>query len=292
MTFRIGCIVLVLALFGVRALFGISAILGFVSIAGVLVLFLLLARTRDLMIRLPEWISRLIEPGEDNRRWRELCRTARVNRLQSEARARQFWNEWTPLHNAGRDAYASSDYAEARRAFESMLTIGERFNLHHPHKSAKLGFRGGFPTTVAESPRWWQGAILMDGAFRWNTWRRANPGVRPDLQSQNLCGGESLNGVDLSGADLRAAHCPGKNFIGGDFHDSNLARACLAECLFRNADFRNANLEYTDLSGADLTGATGLTDSQLASARGDLDTEIPDNLRRPASWHGSRACDS
>jgi hypothetical protein len=166
MIFRIGCIVLVFAWLGIRALFDISVILGAVSVIGVLVLFLLLARTSDLMIRLPEWISRMIEPGEDNRRWRELCRTARVNRIkreaqarvnriQQEARACEFWNEWTPLHNAGRDAYFRGDYAEADRAFEAMLTIGKRFDLDQAGAPAILGFPGGFPTTVAESSRWW-----------------------------------------------------------------------------------------------------------------------------------------
>jgi uncharacterized protein YjbI with pentapeptide repeats len=44
------------------------------------------------------------------------------------------------------------------------------------------------------------------------------------------------------------------------------------------------DLTETYLNGADLSGAEGLSQEQLDAAFGDVRTELPDDLQRPASW--------
>jgi hypothetical protein len=70
--------------------------------------------------------------------------------------------------------------------------------------------------------------------------------------------------IDLSNTDLRKAY---------------LWNAYLQEAHLQGADLRGANLE-----GADLRASSGLTDKQLEHTVGDQDTQLPDHLKRPASW--------
>jgi uncharacterized protein YjbI with pentapeptide repeats len=83
-----------------------------------------------------------------------------------------------------------------------------------------------------------------------------------------------LIGKDLRGVGLRAADLGRACLIGADLRGADLGMADLI-----GADFRGA-----DLSGADLTGSIFLTQSQLDSAKGDLDTKLPPSLTRPTHW--------
>ena len=69
----------------------------------------------------------------------------------------------------------------------------------------------------------------------------------------------------------------------------DLSAALLAFAGLRRANLSSAHLEGADLSGAvldgvDLRKANGLRQAQLDTARGDANTQLPDGLRRPASW--------
>jgi hypothetical protein len=69
----------------------------------------------------------------------------------------------------------------------------------------------------------------------------------------------------------------------------DLAAALLAHAGLRRANLSGAVLVETYLSGAvlhgvDLRKAYGLTQAQLDTARVDAGTQLPDGLRRPASW--------
>ncbi|WP_436772877.1 pentapeptide repeat-containing protein [Yinghuangia sp. YIM S09857] len=86
--------------------------------------------------------------------------------------------------------------------------------------------------------------------------------------------GADLMGARLRGADLRGASLRGAYLIGADLRGADLR---LADVL--GADFRDA-----DVSGADLTGAVFLTQPQVAAARGDARTRLPDRVDRPAHW--------
>ena len=92
----------------------------------------------------------------------------------------------------------------------------------------------------------------LDGIREWNQWRR---------QCEEIPG---LSGVDLSGAIL--------------------SEVDLSEVVLRGADFHGADLRGADLRGARLSEAKGLTQAQIESARGDVHTELPEGMVRPANW--------
>jgi uncharacterized protein YjbI with pentapeptide repeats len=86
--------------------------------------------------------------------------------------------------------------------------------------------------------------LLKHGVESWNVWRKANPGVKPDLR------GVELIGADLSGADLSEV----------DFSGANLQRAILSKAVLHRATLittllAGASLHQADLEGADLEGA-------------------------------------
>ena len=137
-------------------------------------------------------------------------------------------------------------------------------------------------------------SILQQGVEAWNSWRRDNPDVQPDLRGVDLRGvdlvevvhseadiseadiiwvdlsgadlsgadliGASLSGADLSGADLSGANLIGANLIGADLSGANLIGANLigANLILVNligASFIGANLIGANLIGANLSGA-------------------------------------
>lgn len=93
-------------------------------------------------------------------------------------------------------------------------------------------------------------------------------GSGPDLARTDL------SGHDLRGRDLRAARLRGATLIGADLRDLDLGAA----------DLLGADLRGADLRGTRLGDALFLTRPQLASARGDGRTEVPEGLRRPGHW--------
>ncbi len=88
--------------------------------------------------------------------------------------------------------------------------------------------------------------------------------------------GADLVGARLGGADLRGANLRGALLVGADLSGADL----------RLADLTGADLRGADLGGADLTGALFLTQSQLASAKGDVMTQLSAGLDRPAHFTG------
>ncbi len=91
-------------------------------------------------------------------------------------------------------------------------------------------------------------------------------------------------GRDLAAADL----------VGADLRRADLVRASLRGALLLGADLRGARLDHTDLTGADLRQARldgadlattlFVTPAQLRSARGSVETILPEGLDRPAGW--------
>lgn len=85
--------------------------------------------------------------------------------------------------------------------------------------------------------------------------------------------------ADLVGkrlTDLRDADLRGASLLGADLRDADLHRA----------DLLGADLRGADLRGADLSGAFFVTPSQMASARGDASTRLPERLGAPPSHWG------
>lgn len=141
-------------------------------------------------------------------------------------------------------------------------------------------------------------------------------GVRAFMKNADASQGDFRN-ADLREADLRYANLEGTNFRyallqKADLTDANLKRArfkqanlsgaklgeamadeanlekadltgaTLAEASLRGADLTGAILTDTNLAGADLTGAVGLTLEQLAVAKRDEKTRLPESLTQTA----------
>ncbi|WP_146655459.1 pentapeptide repeat-containing protein [Labilithrix luteola] len=81
-------------------------------------------------------------------------------------------------------------------------------------------------------------------------------------------------GADLRGADLRGVNLRATTLLGAD-----LSRADLGMTDLLGADLRGARL-----FGADLRRSLFVTEPQIATADGDGDTLLPDQIRRPAHW--------
>ncbi|WP_449621954.1 pentapeptide repeat-containing protein [Robertmurraya sp. Marseille-Q9965] len=84
---------------------------------------------------------------------------------------------------------------------------------------------------------------------------------------------------DLIGAKLRGAKLRGSNFRG-----AWLIAADLRESDMSMSDFIGADLRDADLRGANLTGSIFLTQVQVNSAIGDINTKLPDPLKLPPHW--------
>ena len=89
-----------------------------------------------------------------------------------------------------------------------------------------------------------------------------------------------LTGADLSGADLTNAH------LDANLRGAHLDRAHLDRADLSGADLTGADLTGADLSGADLRGASGLKQSQLDEAKGNMNTKLPEvrELTSPKCW--------
>ena len=106
-------------------------------------------------------------------------------------------------------------------------------------------------------------ALLQQSVEQWNTWRKKNRTVRPDLiradlSEANLNGadliGANLIGADLSFADFSEANLIRANLNGADFSNANLIRANLNGANLSFADLNGANLSFADFSDTDLSG--------------------------------------
>lgn len=92
--------------------------------------------------------------------------------------------------------------------------------------------------------------------------------------------GADLNRADLHGADLQGAELSWADLQGADLHGADLSGGSLHDADLRDADCHGADLTGADLHGADLRGtdlrcARGLTQAQIAAARTDPRTKLP-----------------
>ena len=81
--------------------------------------------------------------------------------------------------------------------------------------------------------------------------------------------GKKLRGKDLRATDLRGAY-----LIAADLQDADL----------RGVDFIGADLRDANVSGANLSTSMFLTQMQINSANGNLQTKLPSHIQRPFHW--------
>lgn len=144
---------------------------------------------------------------------------------------------------------------------------------------------------------------LKEGIEAWNTWRKGNPYIFPDLRWANLrladLGEADLRWADLRSADLRMASLKKANLIGVDFRrallekanliaanlmGANLSGTDLREARMFGADLRGVNLRSANLSRADLRRARNVNVKQLSKEvklnGAELDPDLIDKLKK------------
>lgn len=89
-------------------------------------------------------------------------------------------------------------------------------------------------------------------------------------------------GFDFIGADLRKKDLKGENLSGAYFIAANLRDVDLSF-----ADLIGADLRDADLSGANLSKSIYLTQAQINTAKGDINTKLPKALVRPEGWENN-----
>ena len=106
--------------------------------------------------------------------------------------------------------------------------------------------------------------ILLQGASRWNTWRKQHPNECIDLSHKKF------KKIDLTNVDLHKAFLDHTNFSKATLIDAIFSDAIITNTNFNGADlihanftnaiacdakFRRANLFDADITGADMSGA-------------------------------------
>ncbi|MBV9830801.1 MAG: pentapeptide repeat-containing protein [Marmoricola sp.] len=91
--------------------------------------------------------------------------------------------------------------------------------------------------------------------------------------------GPDLRGRDLAGQDLR-----GRHLVAGSLRGAVLIGADLRGLDLSDVDLLGADVRGADVSGADLSTSLFLTRMQVAAARGDAATRLPDGWSRPAHY--------
>ena len=102
-------------------------------------------------------------------------------------------------------------------------------------------------------------ALLKQGVDAWNTWRKENPWIRPELSSVNFSLA-NLNHINLrwanfSKANLRWANLKSADLRWANLFQVNLSRANLSLANLSRIDLRWAEIKHADLSQAILRWA-------------------------------------
>jgi nucleotide-binding universal stress UspA family protein/uncharacterized protein YjbI with pentapeptide repeats len=106
--------------------------------------------------------------------------------------------------------------------------------------------------------------ILARGVDEWNSWRKENPGIKPDL-SEIRIQVLDLRNADLRGADLRLSILKGIDLTGADLAKANLVEADLTRSNLQMANLVGANLARSNLSRSELIRAD-LAEANLVGA--------------------------
>ncbi len=131
------------------------------------------------------------------------------------------------------------------------------------------------------------GADLRRAELSWADLRRVDLSWA-ELVGANLSWADlrraDLSWADLVGAELSWANLCGANLSEADCTEANLSDANLIEANLGKTDLSEIDLRGANLSDANLSEATGLTQEQIDSARGDRNTRMPEGIQRPARW--------
>jgi Pentapeptide repeats (8 copies) len=202
------------------------------------------------------------------------------------------------LSRIAQDSY--EDYKPIRKILSDYVRMNAPWRPHEesPKGSEKREMK---PSPTAE-PHHPETDIQAALDFLWNPIdkyekRELTRAFRPvtDLRGATLSGAH-LKGATLAGAHLEAADLGAPE---GTHQGADLEKAILYFAHLQGADLYDADLEGAILSGADLRGAhlegadlstaIGLTQAQVDSAYGDVETRLPPGIRMPEDWKQNRA---
>lgn len=118
--------------------------------------------------------------------------------------------------------------------------------------------------------------LLLAGPDAWNSWRKINPTVAPNLQGADLTRThKTYTGYNFAGANFQGASLTLRHFIDCDFTEANLTSLSAQASYWRNAKLVRAeitgDLVLANFYGADLSGAAfhsvGLPDAEMRYVR-------------------------
>ena len=93
--------------------------------------------------------------------------------------------------------------------------------------------------------------IIRRGVSVWNTWRKDNENIIPNLTNAHLAY-KNLDRVNLSTADLRSADLQGASLREANLFKANLSGANLSHANLENSNAEEVNFTYADLRSANL----------------------------------------
>ena len=96
-----------------------------------------------------------------------------------------------------------------------------------------------------------------------------------------------LSGADFSEAHLRYAYLEGADLSQALLSGADLGRSWLTDLTTEDlsgTNFANANIQDANVNGSDVSKVVNLTQTQVATARGDSSTKLPGDLNTPESW--------
>jgi uncharacterized protein YjbI with pentapeptide repeats len=99
-----------------------------------------------------------------------------------------------------------------------------------------------------------------------------------DLSGEAQLTGANLRGANLYKADLTSANLHSADLSGADLSEAELSKATFSTAILSKASLSKAGLYLADLRGVDLRETLGLSPEQLAEARTDTSTELPEYL--------------
>lgn len=106
--------------------------------------------------------------------------------------------------------------------------------------------------------------ILKEDVRAWNTWKRENPAIRPNLADSSLIGAK-LSEANFLGSNLSRAILSGASLDGAILSGANLSKSNLSGAKLFGANLSSANLDGAILSGADLSD-TNLSGAKVSEA--------------------------
>ena len=111
--------------------------------------------------------------------------------------------------------------------------------------------------------------LLRNSVQSWNTWRKDNPDILPDLRGANLRG-TNLREADLHDSLLNESNLNQADLFGANLTNSNLNKASLVDAKLNYTDLAGSSIRYAVMNDADLTGAflnqTDLTGTSMRGA--------------------------